>query len=72
MLQWDKKKKEREERRSRQWEKRNNNRRERKMEKAKQLIEGTYKWKGKYKKTQKALILNKEIKFIKKNIKEEK
>ena len=42
------------------------------MEKAKQLIEGTYKWKGKYKKTQKALILNKEIKFIKKNKKEEK
>ena len=53
MLQWDKKKKEREERRPRQWEKRNNNRRERKMEKAKQLMKGTYKWKEKYKKTKK-------------------
>ena len=28
---------------------------EEKMEKAKQLMEGTYKWKGKYKKTQKKL-----------------
>ena len=38
------------------------------MEKAKQLMEGTNKWKGKYKKTQKNLILNKEIKFIKQKI----
>ena len=42
------------------------------MKKAKQVMEGTYKWKEKYKKTQKNLILNKKIKFIKKNIKEEK
>ena len=59
MLQQDKKKKEWDERRS-------------SYEKREITIEGTYKWKGKYKKTQKALILNKEIKFIKKNIKEEK
>jgi hypothetical protein len=72
MLQWDKKKKERDERRSRYEKREITIEGKEKMEKAKQLIEGTYKWKGKYKKTQKALILNKEIKFIKKNIKEEK
>ena len=72
MLQWDKKKKERDERRSRYEKREITIDGKEKKEKAKQLIEGTYKWKGKYKKTQKALILNKEIKFIKKNIKEEK
>ena len=38
------------------------------MKKAKQVMEGTYKWKEKYKKTQKNLILNKKIKYKRRKV----